>query len=190
MKKGVSIITLAVYIIGFLAIIGILIAFNVNVLNKTNDFVAKNTLNTEYIKFNMFFTALIKENNYIKRDFDENSNEIIKIMNYDRALETEYATDEETGEQYISAKYWENTEGNQIGYIVYDSEKACIYYIEYDNEASAYNTETPMLISDYVSSANFNIGADNQNITVDLEYEANDVTFSPNNITYIMGRGY
>ena len=51
-KKGVSIIALAIYIIGFIAIIGILVVFNINILTKTNDFVAKNTLNTEYIKFN------------------------------------------------------------------------------------------------------------------------------------------
>ena len=190
MKKGVSIIALAIYIIGFITIIGLLVAFNVNILTKTNDFVVRNTLNTEYIKFNMFVTTITKQNNYIMPDVDANGNNILKIFNYDKLLQTEYARDEESGEQYISAKYWENDSGEEIGYIIYDSTSKCIYYIKYDNINSKYDIDNPIVISNYVTKAEFNVNSENSNVDIHLEYEANDTSFVPNDITYIMGRGY
>lgn len=180
MKKGVSIIGLAIYIIGFILIIGIMIAFNINVFSKTNDFVAKNALNTEYIKFNMFFTTLTKDNSWIEKGA---SNELI-IKKYEKILNTEYAEDGET----VTSTFWGNGSAEIVGKIVYDKTNYCLNYVRYNNSLGSY--EEAMKISDYVINATFTIGSNNRLVTVDLDYSVNESEFSPNSITYVMGRGY
>ena len=184
MKKGISIIALTIYIIGFIAIIGILVSFNINVFQKSNEFIGKNKLNSEYIKFDMFLVNLIKNNNYIEVEIDENSNEVLLIKNRDRAINEEYITDEGTGEEVLSERYWDYDTAEEIGKITYDTENKIIYYWKYD---SGYTEENKKLVCKYASSIDYEIVG--STVTVHVEYEDEENSFIPNDITYLMGRG-
>ena len=62
MKKGVSITALTMYDVVLTVIIGIIVAFNVNILGDTNNFVKTTKMYEEYSKFNMFFLQALGEN--------------------------------------------------------------------------------------------------------------------------------
>ena len=62
MKKGVSITALTMYVVVLTVIIGIIVAFNVNILGDTNNFVKTTKMYEEYSKFNMFFLQALGEN--------------------------------------------------------------------------------------------------------------------------------
>lgn len=183
MKKGISIISLGIYVTIFLTIIGILIAFNVNVFSKVNDFVIKNKLNYEYIKFNKFITILAKENNYIEEITDGSGNIIIFFTKYDKRFEKIIEIDEETGEEYISLQHWINDGGIQSGYITYNEDEKKLYYVKND-------TKEKVLLSSYISEVKYSIGEDNKSIEIQLKYFVNDIEYFPKSITYVMGRGY
>ena len=61
MKKGVSITALTMYVVVLTVIIGIIVAFNVNILGDTNNFVKTTKMYEEYSKFNMFFLQALGE---------------------------------------------------------------------------------------------------------------------------------
>lgn len=61
MKKGLSITVLTMYVIVLTVIIGIIVAFNVNILSHTNDFVKGTKMYEQYSKFNMFFLQALGE---------------------------------------------------------------------------------------------------------------------------------
>lgn len=61
MKKGVSISALTMYVVVLTVIIGIIVAFNVNILADTSNFVKTTKMYEEYSKFNMFFLQALGE---------------------------------------------------------------------------------------------------------------------------------
>lgn len=62
MKKGISITSLTMYVLVLTIIIGIIVAFNANVLGDSNDFVKSTKMYEQYSKFNMFFLQALGEN--------------------------------------------------------------------------------------------------------------------------------
>ncbi len=62
MKKGVSITSLTMYVLVLTIIIGIIAAFNANILGDSNNFVKTTKMFEQYTKFNMFFLEVLGEN--------------------------------------------------------------------------------------------------------------------------------
>ncbi len=60
MRKGVSLASLIIYIIGLSTILGIVAAFNINIMDTSNEFVAISKINEQYTIFNMYFLKTIK----------------------------------------------------------------------------------------------------------------------------------
>lgn len=72
MKKGVSITSLAMYIVVLTMVIGIIVAFNVNILDDSDRFVKASKLYEQYTKFNMFFLEVLGESPTV-RVIDDNT---------------------------------------------------------------------------------------------------------------------
>lgn len=99
MRKGMGLSSLIMYVIGLTIVISAIAAFNLNILDSTNNFTDIARINEQYMNFNKFFINSVKDASYIVYN---SSNNEITLYDRDDILLSTYTFDNDNRKIYYS----------------------------------------------------------------------------------------
>ena len=163
MRKGIGLSSLIMYVIGLTIVISIITAFNLNILDATNNFTDIARINEQYMNFNKFFINSIKDASYIVYN---SSNNEINLYNTDDILISTYTFDNTNKKIYYSDLV-QFPSGFEI--------------------CSFVDSNIQIIAQDQIDGTN-----KYKKVTIggNPMFSLNDNTASFENVTYVAGRGY